>query len=387
MRNLTKESEFMRISEIFKLEVSQIQLDFVDIDTDVDYPLYLDPYLISKRNDPWSIEVDRTIKSFFSRVRGHIIDKEYDKAKDLFEFMSESKENCFGVSKRGTKNGKGIGKYNASDIVEEIIKSRAIENETVKNIEDIIVFVDNVDKDKLSDMVTNIIRRHLIDYTKSQCDIWDIPMKHEETLPYWNASIDDWDSSIEDLLFYEGRELLLVPKSIVTYISEYNARKYDWDFVINRERDEHLRRMSSLVKFKKYKSGKEIARLPKKDVFEYINDKIKKDEFVNKKDYLRQYTQKHPELFEKFRESTSNKVKSLTNQDFMEYTGNIDIGRLIDDLIDNLKRIPYGIKNASQYHKFVKCILEMLFYPFLTNPTIEEKLHQGRKRVDIVMNN
>lgn len=147
----------MKISEIFKLGVNQIHLDFVDIDTDKDYPLYIDPYLISTRNDPWSVEVDRIIKNFFSKVVEFIRNSEHDKAIELFQFMSEPKETCLGISGTGTKNGRGVGEGNATGIIEEIIRSKAIETGIVRNIEDIIVFVDDVDKDKLSDMTTNII--------------------------------------------------------------------------------------------------------------------------------------------------------------------------------------------------------------------------------------
>ncbi|MBW7453874.1 hypothetical protein ACFOLF_14560 [Paenibacillus sepulcri] len=71
----------------------------------------------------------------------------------------------------------------------------------------------------------------------------------------------------------------------------------------------------------------------------------------------------------------------------MQFTGFEDINNIIDALIVSLGNIPIGTKTASEYHKFIKSILEILFYPHLNNPTIEEKIHQGRKRVDIVMNN
>lgn len=301
--------------------------------------------------------------------------------------MSEPKETCLGVSTKGTRNGKGVGEENANEIINEIIRSKAIENGLVKNLEDLIVFVDDIDKDKLSDMTTNIIRKHLIDYTKEQCNIWNIQMSKEETLPYWNPQIEDWDNTITDLLFYKGRELILVPKAIVSPISIFNAQKYDWYFVITREREEHLSRNSSLVKIRKYKNGKERYYLPKKDVKEYRDNQIRNGDYENKKDYLRKYTQKHPELFEQFRVSMLRKVEALPDEKFMEYTGQINIEELIDDLIGYLRSIPYGTDHASTYHKFIKSILEILFYPSLNNPTMEEKIHQGRKRVDIIMNN
>lgn len=377
----------MKISEIFNLGVKQVQLDFVDINIKKDYPLYIDPYLISTRTDPWSIEVDRTIKSFFSKVAEHIRNDEHANAIELFQFMSEPKETCLGISRTGTDNGRGVGEENATGIIKEIIRIKAIETGVVQNIEDIIVFVDDVDKDKLSDMTTNIIRKHLIDYTKEQCKIWGIPLAVNESLPYWDPVEEDWVTCQDELLFYKGRELLLVPKAIVSYISEYNAQKYGWHFVISEERDEQLRRRSVLVKYRKYKNGKEKYSLPKKDVDKAISRQIADGEFESRKDFLRQYTQKKPELFERFRKTRKGTAKSLSNDEIMQFTGHEDIHKIIDALIINLNSIPIGTKHASEYHKFIRSVLEILFYPHLNNPTIEEKLHQGRKRVDIVMNN
>ena len=377
----------MKITELFSLGVDQMQVDFVDVNIDHDYPLYIDPYLISTRTDPWSVNVDRTIKSFFSAVASNVRAGNNPRAIELFMFMSEPKETCLGISSTGTTNGRGVGEGNATEIIEEIIRSRAIEMGVVQNIEDVIVFVDDVDKDKLSDMTTNIIRKHLIDYTKEQCEMWGIPLQRKESLPYWDSQIEDWNSTWEEILIYNGRELLLVPKAIVSPISEYNAQKYGWHFVVTNERNEQLARRSSLVKLKKYKNGKEKYYLPKSDVDRYISSKVLSGEFESKKDYLRDYTQKRPELFERFRSTRAGLVSSLTNNDIASFSGAVDVTSIVDALVVSLRSIPQGTSNASEYHHFIKCILEMLFYPRLNNPTIEERIHDGRKRIDIVMSN
>jgi hypothetical protein len=102
--------------------------------------------------------------------------RDYDRARSLFAYMSEPKDNCLGISSQGTTNGKGLGELTTDLIVERIIESNAIEVDLVNNIEDIIIFVEDIDKDKLSDMCINILRYTLIEYTQNQCALWGIPL-------------------------------------------------------------------------------------------------------------------------------------------------------------------------------------------------------------------
>jgi hypothetical protein len=54
-----------RFSQSFGLGVSQHELDFVDIDTDHDTPVFVDPFAIEVRNDIWAARASEHIRVFF----------------------------------------------------------------------------------------------------------------------------------------------------------------------------------------------------------------------------------------------------------------------------------------------------------------------------------
>lgn len=57
-----------KFSEFFRINAKQAQLDFVDIDTDQDTPVYVDPYAIEIRNDVWSADASEYIRVFFLAI-------------------------------------------------------------------------------------------------------------------------------------------------------------------------------------------------------------------------------------------------------------------------------------------------------------------------------
>lgn len=56
-------------------------------------------------------------------------------------------------------------------------------------------------------------------------------------------------------------------------------------------------------------------------------------------------------------------------------------------LVKILQSIPSGSENATDYHRLMVGMVEFLFFPKLLCPIKEKEIHQGRKRIDIQMEN
>ncbi len=57
-----------RFSKYFGLNVTQHELDFVDVSNEFDIPVYVDPYAIEVADDLWSGRASELIREFFLEV-------------------------------------------------------------------------------------------------------------------------------------------------------------------------------------------------------------------------------------------------------------------------------------------------------------------------------
>jgi len=358
----------MKISTIFELNKTQAELDFIDIDINEDLPLFLDPFFLSKRNDKWSNEAKLTLKSFFQNVIDKIRSGNLSKASALFNYLHEPNTTCLGLS-IGNPRGRGVGNNDAQNIFVNIISSKAIETGLIQDIEDNVLFVDNFGKDKLSDMTTNIITKHLIEYTQNQCKLHGIPLTSNVGSGfYWDRNQNGWNSQLTEMLLIKGKKILLVPKGITSFSKSYTPEKYYNQFVLYFLQNENIMHSSALV-------------LQRADGRPYVTKKSLKARNPQSKEFLRNFTKEHPEVLEDFKKNSN--VQSLTNFDICE----IDMRSVADVLIARLQSIPTGNENASLFHNTIIGILEFLFYPNLINPVKECEIHEGRKRIDITFEN
>jgi len=358
----------MKISNHFNLNKTQAELDFVDVDTTRDLPLFLDPFFLSLRQDSWSIEATRTIRSFFQRVLELLNQNENEDARSLFTHLGEVNETCLGMSK-GNPSGRGVGDGDSDDIFDSIVGSVAAQTGLIQDLQDNILFVNGFGKDKLSDMTTNIIRKSLIEYTQKQCELHNIPLT--ENVPsgfFWNRRSMQWEQEYTNMLIIQGQKILLVPKGVVSFCADYTPTRYYNHFVLNFMQNEHLRLNSALVQTRK--NGNR-----------YVTKKELRERHPFSKDFIADFTNRNPQVLQNFKNQTN--TDSLTNQEISD----VDINNLKNHLINELRRINTGSQEANTYHKLITGILELIFYPNLIYPTLELEIHEGRKRIDIVFDN
>lgn len=366
----------MRVSEIFDLKKSQHELDFVDVDIDSDTPLFLDPYFIAKNDFPIAYEAHLSLRSYFACLLGALKENRTSDAEELFRHLGESNEICLGFS-RTKPQGKGMGPSDAAKIFQSLMESPALRTGIMEDIEDFRIFVDNVDKDKMSDMTANIIKKQLIEYTQAQCAIWGIELT--SSVPsgfYWDRSSYAWENCYTEMLIADGRKILLVPKRLVSYSTEYTPKKYMQHFVLNFLQNEQLRLNGPLVQRRKDK--KRTPYVTKKS----IREQQELGDSVDKK-WLAEFTEKHPEIFGEFRKQTRSKISAVSNSEICAEP----IQEICSFLIDRLKALPAGNASATDYHRTIVGVIELLFYPHLCNPVIEHEIHERRKRIDIVFDN
>ena len=94
----------MKISELFGLNKTQFELDFVDIDTERDTPLFLDPYYISKCDFPFAVSAYESIKTYFEFLLALLRGNHIDEAEELFSHLGETNDVCLWLTTKHAEN-------------------------------------------------------------------------------------------------------------------------------------------------------------------------------------------------------------------------------------------------------------------------------------------
>ncbi len=362
-------------STAFGLGKTQPELDFVDVSLQRDNRLFIDPFAIAQELDRWSRDAATTIGAFFHQVIEDIRTGHEENARSLLLNLREPNETRLGFS-RGRPQGAGIGSTQADQIFEALRDSGAVRTGFITSLEETELMIDGISHDKISDLTTNIIRGHLVEYTREQCILHGVPLQNVAMPPIFSPDTMEWEARYVDLPVYHARPVLLVPKNIVRYSPAYKHGEYYQHFVLNYLQASELSNprlgLVRIITNQKRKTQRRVVY--KKDLAEH---------YPRTKQLLYEFSKEHPEVLGDYRE----RLRQLEQQDTQSDVDTENEAVIAQALSAVLRETPKGNDDAAAYHNLMIGILEFVFYPKLLHPKKEQEIHQGRKRIDIVMEN
>jgi hypothetical protein len=361
----------MRFSEYFKLGRKQPTLDFVDIDVVGDVRVFLSPRALRLLPSEWADECIFQIQSFFKTVL-HLIRKgKNTEAEELLAVLREPNETHLGLSE-GDAQGRALGDQSAHWVWEALSNSEAVKTGLLQDLEDTILLIPGISVDIISDMTTNLIRGQLIAYTQDRCTYHGVAMEEVDSGPIWDPINKRWISRYEQLPLGPNGKLLLIPKAIVRKTFEYDPAKFYRYYVLETLRGIELAANSELVQLLKNKKRR-------------VTIKSLKEKYGTGKAALIRETMKRPELLQRYRSDNERIQPPLSHRMIaaIEGTAAPDWQALLKNVIS----IKTGKAYADDYEKAVEGLLSAMFYPLLTNPQVQHKIHNGRKRIDITYTN
>lgn len=267
-------------SRTFGINKTQAELDFVDISLQTDNLLFVDPFALAQRLDRWSHECHLSLIAFFQRIIDDIRVGRNDHARELLLHLREPNETRLGFSSHRPQ-GAGIGSLQAVQLFEALRDSSAVQTGFLSSLEECELMIDGIGRDKISDLTTNIIRGHLLEYTKDQCMLHGVQTQQVALPACFDPHQLIWVARYADLPVSRQNPVVLVPKAIVRGNPAYDYQRYYRHSVLPFLQAEHIHASSALVRT--LKNGE--FRVYKKDL---------ESRYPCTKDFLYRFSREHP---------------------------------------------------------------------------------------------
>lgn len=231
-----------RLTDFHNLPLTQEEVDFAIPFLDEDIPLYIDPFLLWKSPSMQDNALHTAITNSFNNL-GYLMKKSKDKdALDILIRGSECNEVGLGVSK--TKKGARIGEKSALNILSLFKDIPQINKRGFVHFEEIQLFVDQISKDRISDISANFLKSFLIDYTMEQSEKHSIPMAKtmvENLYDYKSNQFISEDGIYLPINPVTNEPVLLVPKRWLRFMPWISYEDYFSGYFINEVEDEKVK--------------------------------------------------------------------------------------------------------------------------------------------------
>ena len=164
-----------RRNDNHKLAFTQEEADFAIPFLDYDIQLYVDPFLLWKSPSMQYQALHTALVSSFNHFC-HLA--KTGKEKEAVEVVIRiSKCQEAGLGSARDKHGKRIGEGTVKDILTLFTSIPQVKQGGFEHIEEIRLIIDQIGKDRVSDLTCSLIKSFLIDLTIDQCTKLGIPTK------------------------------------------------------------------------------------------------------------------------------------------------------------------------------------------------------------------
>jgi hypothetical protein len=357
-----------KVSRFFKLGRDQTTLDFVDVPIGYDLPVFLDPSRLRSMTSEWATECNSLLQHFFETLLIHLRNNDEAAGVSMLAHLTEKNEFHLGFS-QGLSDGRAFGDGYAHKVWEAFKRSKAGSSGLLVDLEDTCLFIEGIGPDRISDAVCNIIRAPLIRYTQDMCNYYGILLTpNVDSGPIWDAHTETWENALVSLPITPYGKLLFVPKLAVRQQLVYDYASYFTHHLLPAMQASEKRLNTGLVHT--LKDGRK--RVTKKSLREkYGADKLA----------IVEQTLRHPQALDDYRQAAQKMSRPISHQRLADIE---NIARPdFASLLKAVEVIPTGKEAAGDYENAIEKLLSALFFPSLSSPVKQHKIHEGRKRIDI----
>lgn len=235
----------MYITDYLGIPHGHSSIDFVDITTDTDTRLFIDPCLIERGKDQLSQHASALISDFADQLYKDMRSGGWTSTR-IFDEAHEIHETKLGYG--NGRNGKGKTPYGMKDSLTGLYRL-ANGIPSISKIQDLSLLVEDFAEDCMSDLLTNILRQLLSRYTAEQMQKYGKEPSGTHEIRFWSSETHSWHTGQELYWLVDGNKILLVPKQWVRKNFLFNTHQYLYRIIIERMRrdDEGLKDLSKSV--------------------------------------------------------------------------------------------------------------------------------------------
>ncbi|SDH79405.1 hypothetical protein [Paenibacillus typhae] len=215
-----------RLNDFHDLAFTQQDVDFAIPFLNEDIPLYLDPFLLWKSPSMQDNSLHTAISNSFNHI-GYLLKKgQENEALTILKTSSECAEVGMGSSSK--RRGVRISEKTALSISYLFSNVPQISKNGFTHFEEIQLYIDQISKDRVSDIACNFLKSFLIDYTIQQSDRHRIPLEKVEINNLYDYKKNQF--VVENTYLPVNPEtkqpILVVPKRWLRYIPWINYEDY-----------------------------------------------------------------------------------------------------------------------------------------------------------------